>query len=386
MKFLIATDSFKDSLSSIVVGKSIQKGIIGAISDADVVISPMADGGEGTIDALLHGADGREIALQVHGPLMDEILTHYAIFNEEIVFIECARSSGLPLVPVELRNPMVTNTYGFGEQIKDAIEKGYRHFILSLGGSATNDGGVGMLQALGWEFYGEDGEIIGLEGNPLLRVASFSDRGVLPALAECSFVAASDVTNPFFGPLGAAQVFAKQKGANEREILELDAALKRFSTLIKTAYQIDVQEIEGAGAAGGLGGAIVGPLKGSIRSGVELIIELTGLEEKIKSADIVITGEGSLDSQSMMGKVPFGIAKVARKYEKTVIGIAGRIDTNLTDVNKYFDGVFSIQTQCRTLEEALKPEVTSIQLEVTAMQLAKVIVGVQRLIPPTPKS
>jgi glycerate 2-kinase len=375
MKFLIATDSFKDSLSSIEIGKSIQKGIMGAITDASVVISPMADGGEGTIDALLHGADGKEIPLKVHGPLMDEISTRYAVFNEDTVFIECARSSGLPLVPLELRNPMVTNTYGFGEQIKDAIEKGYRHFILSLGGSATNDGGVGMLQALGWEFYDEDGEIIGLEGNPLLRVASFSDRGVLSALAQCSFVAASDVTNPFFGPQGAAHVFAKQKGANEVEIVELDAALKRFYTLIKTAYQIDIQEIEGAGAAGGLGGAIVGPLNGSIRSGVELIMDLTGLEEKIKSADIVITGEGSLDSQSMMGKVPFGIAKLARKYEKTVIGIAGRIDTDLTEMNKYFNGVFSIQTQCRTLEEALTPEVTSIQLEVTAMQLAKVIVG-----------
>ena len=381
MNFLIATDSFKDSLSSLEVGKCVEKGILRAMPDAQVVISPMADGGEGTIDALLHSGKGQEIEVQAHSPLMEKVTTSYVVFRQEdkeVVFIECARSSGLPLVPMELRNPMVTNTYGFGEQIKDAIDKGYRHFILSLGGSATNDGGIGMLQALGWEFFDEKGEHIGAEANPLLQVASFSDRNVLPGVEDCTFIAASDVTNPFYGPNGAAHIFGRQKGASEDEIVVLDSALQRFSALIKESYDVHVQEISGAGAAGGIGGAIVGPLKGSIRSGVELVMELIGLEDKIKSADVVITGEGSLDNQSMMGKVPFGIAKLARKYGKPVIGIAGRIDTNLEKVNKYFNGVFSIQTQCRTLEEALNPEVTSLQLEVTAQQIAKVIVGVQR--------
>lgn len=373
MNFLIASDSFKGSLSSIEVGECVKKGILRAIPDAEIIITPMADGGEGTIDALLHGSDGREIEVEVHGPLMDRIMASYAVFKDDVVFIECARSSGLPLVAVELRNPMDTNTYGFGEQIKDAIGKGYRHFCLSLGGSATNDGGIGMLQALGWEFFDENGALIGCEGNPLLRAASFSDRKVLPVLAECTFVAASDVTNPFYGPNGAAHIFAKQKGASESQILELDAALGRFATLIENAYGVNVQEIAGAGAAGGLGGAIVGPLKGSIRSGVELVMELTGIEEKLKAADVVITGEGSLDNQSVMGKVPFGIAKLAKHYGKPVIGIAGRIDTDLEEVNKYFNGVFSIQTECRMLEDALKPDVSSLQVEVTAEQIARVI-------------
>ncbi|MGX6443874.1 glycerate kinase family protein [Neobacillus sp. K501] len=373
MNFLIASDSFKGSLSSIEVGECVKKGILRSIPDAGVVISPMADGGEGTIDALLHGGDGREIEVEVHGPLMDRVLASYAVFKDDVVFIECARSSGLPLVPVELRNPMVTNTYGFGEQIKDAIGKGYRHFILSLGGSATNDGGIGMLQALGWEFFDENGALIGCEGNPLLRVASISDDHVIPELAVCTFVAASDVTNPFYGPNGAAHIFAKQKGASKSQILELDAALKRFATMIEEVYGVDVQEMAGAGAAGGLGGAIVGPLKGSIRSGVELVMELTGIDEKVKTADVVITGEGSLDNQSAMGKVPFGIAKLAKQYGKPVIGIAGRIDTDLEEVNKYFNGVFSIQTECRTLEEAMKPEVSALQVEVNAEQIARVI-------------
>lgn len=376
MNFLIASDSFKGSLSSIEVGECIKKGILRAIPDAGVVISPMADGGEGTIDALLHGSDGREIEVEVHGPLMDRVMASYAVFKDDVVFIECARSSGLPLVPVELRNPMVTNTYGFGEQIRDAIGKGYRHFYLSLGGSATNDGGIGMLQALGWEFFDENGAPIGCEGNPLLRVASISDENVLPELAECTFVAASDVTNPFYGPNGAAHIFAKQKGASDSQILELDAALTRFSALIEAFYAVDVQGIAGAGAAGGLGGAIVGPLKGSIRSGVELVMELTSIEEKVKSADVVITGEGSLDHQSLMGKVPVGIARLAKWFGKPVIGIAGRIDTDLDEVNKYFNGVFSIQTECRTLEEALDPHISALQLVVTAEQLARVI-GIQ---------
>lgn len=373
MKFLIASDSFKGSLSSIEVGECVKRGILRALPDAEVAVSPMADGGEGTIDALLHGDEGEEIEVRVHGPLMDRIVSSYAVFRDEAVFIECARSSGLPLVPVELRDPMVANTYGFGEQIKDAIKKGYRHFILSLGGSATNDGGVGMLQALGWEFFDEQGVLLGLEGNPLLKAASFSDRHALPELADCTFVAASDVTNPFYGPNGAAHIFAKQKGATDSDIVELDAALQRFSALIRSIYGTDVQEIAGAGAAGGLGGAIAGPLKGAIRSGVELVMELTGLEEKVKSADVVVTGEGSIDNQSLMGKVPFGVARLANKYGKLAIGIAGRIDTNLEEVNKCFNGVFSIQTECRTLEEAMDPHISALQLEVTAEQLAKVI-------------
>ncbi|MFB5195839.1 glycerate kinase [Neobacillus sp. KR4-4] len=376
MKFLIATDSFKDSLSSIEVGNCVKSGILRAIPHAVVDVSPMADGGEGTIDTLLYGGHGKEIQIEVHDPLMNKIMAKYAILEldgEEVVFIECARSSGLPLVPAGRRNPMLSNTYGLGEQIKDAIEKGYRRFILSLGGSATNDGGIGMLQALGWEFFDDNGIILGNTGNPLLKTAFFSDENILPKLQECTFIAASDVTNPFYGLQGAAHIFAKQKGASDQNIMELDLALERFSTLIQKEYGVNVQEIAGAGAAGGLGGAIAGALKGSIQSGVELVIELTALEEKIMAADLIVTGEGSLDNQSVMGKVPVGVAKLANKYGKPVIGMAGRIDTNLDEVNKYFNGVFSIQTECRTLDEALKPDISALQLEITAEQIARLV-------------
>ncbi|MFD3448228.1 glycerate kinase [Microbacteriaceae bacterium 4G12] len=376
MNYLIAVDSFKDSLSSLEAGQALQKGILSADSLANIQILAMADGGEGTVDALLHANKGTEITVSVSGPLMEPTTAKYAVFEtngEEYVFIECAQSSGLPLVPYSMRNPMKSNTYGLGEQIKDAIQRGYRNFILSLGGSATNDAGIGMLQALGWEFYDKDGALIEISGNPLLRVHRIVDTNIMPELAECTFTVASDVMNPFYGPNGAAFVFAPQKGATAEQVEELDKAMEHFAKLIHEHYQIDVQKISGSGAAGGLGGALTGGLQAKIESGAELVMKLIRLEEYVKNADIVITGEGSLDQQSIMGKVPVGVAKLAKKHHKTVIGIGGRMDTNLHKLNEYLDAVFSIQTQCRTLEEALLPEVASLQLKVTVEQIVKLI-------------
>jgi glycerate kinase len=379
MKFLIATDSFKDSLSAYEVGKAAEKGILQAIPDAKVEISPMADGGEGSIDTLLFGNtfSAKEIEVFVHGPLLERVKAKYVVIEhngEETAFIESAQSSGLMLVAPSKRNPMYTTTYGLGEQIRDAVKRGYRDIVISLGGSATNDGGVGMLQALGWKFYDEAGQEIGKEGNPLLKVASFSDDDILPELRKCKFIAASDVMNPFYGEKGAAYVFARQKGANESEIGVLDQALRKLAKLFEARYGVNVQNIPGTGAAGGLGGAIVACLGGHISSGVETMINLTGLEEKIKRADVIITGEGSIDSQSIMGKVPIGVAKLAKKYGKTVIGIAGRIDTDLQEINQYLDAVFSIQTECRTLEEALQPQIAAKQIEVTVEQVARCLI------------
>jgi glycerate 2-kinase len=373
MNVLIASDSYKDSLSAFEVGEAARKGILSALPSANVENSPMADGGEGTLDALLTCLDGEEKEVKVHDPLMNIVIARYVVLNGDTAFIESARSSGLPLVPFEKRDPMKANTYGLGEQIKDAILSGYRNIVISLGGSATNDGGVGMLQALGWRFYDEDGEELGAEGNPLLKTASFSDNERLPGLEECSFTIASDVTNPFHGEKGAAHIFGKQKGATSEGILELDAGLVRFASLLDKAYGIDVQHVAGSGAAGGLGGSIVSALKGVLQSGVETIMELTGLEEKVMQADIVFTGEGSLDQQSLMGKVPVGVAGLAKKHGKKVIGIAGRIDTDLAEVNQYLDAVFSIQTECRSLKEALRGEVTREQIQVTVEQIVRLL-------------
>jgi glycerate 2-kinase len=373
MKFLIASDSFKDSLSAYEVGEAAREGILSAIPEASVVISPMADGGEGTIDALLACMNGVEKEVVVHDPLMNPIPVSYIVLEEDIVFIESARSSGLPLVPFEKRNPMKTNTYGLGEQIRDAVQSGYRNIVISLGGSATNDGGVGMLQAIGWKFYDRDGQLIGNEDNPLLKVSSFSDDERLAGLEQCTFTIASDVTNPFYGLQGAAHIFGKQKGATDRDIIELDKCLVNLAELFEKAYGINLQQVEGAGAAGGLGGGISAALNGVLQSGVETIAKLTKLEEKVTKADVIFTGEGSLDKQSLMGKVPVGVANLAKKHGKKVIGIAGRVDTDLGEVNQYLDAVFSIQTECRSLEEALMKEVSSRQVRTTVEQVVRLI-------------
>ncbi|MEL3970824.1 glycerate kinase [Rossellomorea oryzaecorticis] len=373
MKYLIASDSFKDSLSAYEVGEAAREGIVSAVPEASVVISPMADGGEGTIDALLACMNGVEKEVVVHDPLMNPIPVSYIVLDEDTVFIESARSSGLPLVPFEKRNPMKTNTYGLGEQIRDAVQSGYRNIVISLGGSATNDGGVGMLQALGWKFYDRDGKLIGNEDNPLLKVASFLDDERLPGLEQCTFTIASDVTNPFYGLQGAAYIFGKQKGATDRDIIELDKCLVNIAGLFEKAYGINLQQVEGAGAAGGLGGGIAAGLKGVLQSGVETISKLTKLEEKVVEADVIFTGEGSLDKQSLMGKVPVGVAKLAKKHGKKVIGIAGRVDTDLGEVNQYLDAVFSIQTECRTLEDSLTKGVSSKQVRTTVEQVVRLI-------------
>jgi glycerate 2-kinase len=379
LRILLAFDSFKDSLSALQVGEAAKKGIYHVLSNANVMISPMADGGEGTIDALLEGTDGNEVEVRVHDPLMRPVTAKYAVMShggKPVAFIESARSSGLPLLPKELRNPMKVNTYGLGEQIRDAIERGYRHFVISLGGSATNDGGIGMLQALGWEFYDSVGKLVGSDSNPLLEVERISDARVSPVIKECTFTVASDVTNVFYGEMGAACVFAKQKGASEQEIGILDQHLRKLARLFNEMYGIDVQTIHGAGAAGGLGGAIVAALNGKLSSGVQTVIELTGLEEKVKWADIVLTGEGSIDRQSIMGKVPSGVGELAKKHGKPVIGIAGRIDTKLEEVHHYLDAVFSIQTECRSLEEALQYNTASKQVEVTVEQVIRMFARV----------
>lgn len=374
MNIVVAADSFKGSLSSLQVGHEVKQGIINSGLDANVEIVGIADGGEGTVEVLLHANAGEKVNVYVHNPLMDRTEASYAILHmhgEECVVIECAQSTGLDLVPTDLRNPLHTNSFGLGELIKDAICKGYRQFFLTLGGSATNDGGTGMLQALGWKFYDENGEVIENNRNPLISIDRIDDTTALSELKDCTFTVMSDVSNPFHGERGAVQVFSRQKGATNEQMVILEKAMIKYAKLIYEKYGCTVQDIQGAGAAGGLGGALAGILGANIQPGIDLIINMVGLEEKIKDADLIITGEGSLDGQSIMGKVPVGVAKLAKKNHKPVIGIGGRIDTDLHELNQYLDAVFSIQTECRQLEEAMSFDVTTKQIRVVSEQIIR---------------
>lgn len=376
-RVLVAPDSFKGSLSAFEVGKAVERGVKAVLSSAEVEILPMADGGEGTVEALLYANKGEVEKVEVFGPLMDRVIAKYGVFEYEGIpyaVIECAESTGITLISPEKRNPMIASSYGFGEQIRDAISKGYRHLVVTLGGSATNDGGTGMLQALGWRFYDREGKLLSpFEGNPLVQVYDFSVEEVLPELSQCNITIASDVMNPFYGKRGAAHIFAGQKGATTKQILELDIHLKRFASLVEQKLGINIQAMDGAGAAGGLGGACAGFLGADMQSGVEMVLHYTNAVEKIKTADVVFTGEGSLDSQSLLGKVPMGVAKLAKAHGKKVIGIAGRIDTDTRAINEHLDAVFSIQTQCRSLEEAMRRDVTAQQIEVTVEQVVRLL-------------
>ncbi|KMY55562.1 hypothetical protein AC623_17770 [Bacillus sp. FJAT-27231] len=370
MKILIAPDSFKGSLLAVAAGEAIAKGVAKAVPHAKVKVVPMADGGEGTIAALT----GMPQKLTVHDPLMRPIEASCLTIDYEgkpAALVECAESSGLILLSEKERSPMTANTYGLGEQIKAALNDGFRQVIISLGGSATNDGGLGMLQALGWKLYDRDKNEIHTVGNPLLCVDSLSDEQIHPAIRETRFLAASDVLNPFHGQEGAAYMFAPQKGANEHEVQQLDEKLQKLARLFQEAYGIDVKEMRGSGAAGGLGGAIAAALGGEIISGIQMVIELTGLEADIKWADLVITGEGSLDGQSLLGKVPVGIAKLAKLHDKTVIALAGRLGKDIEALHPYFDGIFSIQTDCLTIEQAMNPETAVRQMSQTVEQILR---------------
>ncbi|WP_191991863.1 glycerate kinase family protein [Bacillus aerolatus] len=370
MNILIAPDSFKGSLSAEKVGQAMAEGIKKAVPDAQVKVVPMADGGEGTIAAL----NGTLRPLTVHDPLMRQMTASYLAMEyegEPAALIECAESSGLTLLSDEERSPMTTNTFGLGEQVKAALDEGFRQIIISLGGSATNDGGFGMLQALGWKLFDNCRNEINCAGNPLLEIASFSDEEIYPAIRETRFLAASDVMNPFYGSDGAAFVFAPQKGAAEEEVVLLDQALQKAACLFQRVYGVDVQKVKGSGAAGGLGGAIAAALGGEIVSGIDTVIQLTGLETDIEWADLVITGEGSLDGQSLLGKVPVGVAKLAKQHRKPVVAIAGRLGEDIEALHPYFDGIFSIQTDCLTIKQAMHPNTAARQARQTTEQLLR---------------
>ncbi|HYE82960.1 MAG TPA: glycerate kinase [Clostridia bacterium] len=355
MKVVIAPDSFKGSLSAGEVADNIAKGVRKVFRAADIQCVPMADGGEGTVRSLVDSTRGEIVNVRVKGPILKEVDAFYGILGDgTTAVIEMAAASGLPLLGGDERNPMKTTTYGTGELIKHALDKGCRNIIIGLGGSATNDGGAGMIKALGARLLDKEGNDTGYGGGSLADIAAIDLGGMDERLKGCRIVAACDVDNPLTGIRGASYVFGPQKGADEAMVQILDKNLEHYAEVALKVTGISIKDHPGAGAAGGLGGGLLAFLDAELKRGIDIVIEAAGLEEKIKDADFVITGEGMMDYQTQYGKTPYGVAQVARKYGIPVIAIVGSIGRNaevLYDLG--FCGIFSIIDRPLNLAEAM---------------------------------
>jgi glycerate kinase len=338
-------------------------------------VLPLADGGEGTVEALVDGLGGTLRQVTVTGPLGIPVCASYGLLAaRRIAVIEMAQAAGLMQVPPELRNPLNTTTYGFGELILDAVEQGYTDFILGIGGSATSEAGLGMLQALGCRFYDEERKPVGIFGRDLERVASIDISGLNPCLEHCTFQVACDVKNPLCGISGAAVVFGPQQGATPEIVRRLDAAALRFSESTSRLFGADYAQTAGAGAAGGLGFALLSYLHASLRPGIELILDAVGFEDLVSGADYVITGEGRLDAQTAMGKAPVGVARIAKKHGATVLAFAGSCTPDAAVCNDHgIDAFFPILTAPVTLQEALRPETARQNLTETVVQVFRLV-------------
>lgn len=372
MKIFVAVDSFKGSMGSIEAGTIIKEAIIEEIPEAEVKISPLADGGEGTVKALVDGLKGKYIDVEVQGPLNEKIIAKYGAVDK-VAIMEMAESSGLTLVEKEKRNPLFTTTYGLGDMIKDALDKNYREFIIGIGGSATSDVGLGMLQSLGFEFLDKNGNKVGIFGKDLENIAEIKDEKVDKRIYESTFQIACDVDNPLFGKNGAAYIYGPQKGASKEDIIKLDKYTKNFSEIVKEKYKLENENIKGTGAAGGLGYAFKTFLKADLIPGIEIITDFLKIEEEIKSSKLAITGEGELDHQTMMGKAPSGVAKIAKKYNVPVIAVAGSLGKDVEKINNEgIDAYFSITPKPMTLEDAMNSEFAKKNLKSTIKQIMKV--------------
>jgi len=356
MKIVIAPDSYKESLSASEVAQAIEKGFREIFPQAHYVAVPVADGGEGTVEAMIAATQGSEQVARVTGPLGTAVDARWGMSGDgKTAFIEMAAASGLALVPPELRNPLITTSRGTGELILHALDHGVHNIIIGIGGSATNDGGAGMVQALGVKLCDANGTSIGYGGGSLNTLNTIDISGLDPRLKACAIRVACDVTNPLIGEKGASRIFGPQKGATEALIVELDNNLAHYASVIKKSLRVDVKDVPGSGAAGGMGAALMAFLGAELRSGIEIVTEALNLEEHIHDCTLVVTGEGRIDSQTINGKVPMGIATVAKKYHKPVIGIAGSLTHDVGVVHTCgIDAVFSVLTSVTTLEEAFR--------------------------------
>ena len=425
MKAVIAIDSFKGSMDSIEAGEAAEKGIRRVFTDAETIVYPLADGGEGTVQALAKGLGGRLEKVKVTGPLGEPVICEYGIVEEKTAIIEMAGAAGITLVPPELRNPLNTTTYGVGEVIKDAIRKGCRHFIIGIGGSATNDGGIGMLQALGAEFLDEGGKQVPFGAHGVEKLAAINCENMLPELKDCDFRIACDVDNPLCGENGCSHIFGPQKGATPEMAEQMDQWMEKYAEITAEYFQnagndeleperkenaaekelqdnpdlmkakvrfkgknLSVEadwnpagtgtnynsDYPGCGAAGGLGFAFRAFLHGRLEPGINIVLEEIGIESAINAADIVITGEGRLDGQTVRGKAPIGIARLAKKYGKPVIAFSGAVTEDAAACNPAgIDAFFPILRQITTLEAAMSPTTAQRNMTATVEQVFRLL-------------
>lgn len=353
MKVVLAPDSFKGSLSAIKVAGAMKEGILKADSNADIDVVPMADGGEGTTDNIVQALKGRTEYVSIFGPRGKTVKAKYGIVNNGVCIIEVAEPSGITLLEHDELNPLVTSTYGLGQLIVDALDKGCRKFVIGLGGSATNDCGAGMAAALGYQFLDEAGNAVRGCGGNLDRVHRIVCESVDKRIFESEFIFACDVKNPLCGYNGASYVFGPQKGATEDMVKKLDSNLRYFSEIIARDLGKSIAEIPGAGAAGGLGGGAIAFLNGKLAAGVDIMAELADLDKRIRDSDLVFTGEGTCDSQTLNGKTPFGVTKIAHKHNVPVIIIAGIVKAGAERMYEYgVSEMYEIMTENISLEYA----------------------------------
>ena len=375
MKVVLAIDSLKGSLSSLEAGEAIKNGVLKAIPGANVIVRPLADGGEGTVETLALGMGGKLESVDVTGPLGEKVTCLYGILEKsKTAIIEMSGAAGITLVPDAKRNPLNTTTYGVGEVIKDAISKGCRHFIVGIGGSATNDGGIGMLQALGYGILDKDGNQVPFGAKGLKEIAAITDEHVIPELKNCSFRIACDVTNTLCGEFGCSAVFGPQKGADPTMIIQMDEWLADYAKLTSEKYEKADATYPGTGAAGGMGFAFLAYTNAVLESGIKIILEETNLESYVKDSDIVVTGEGRLDGQTVFGKAPIGVANIAKKYNKTVLAFAGAVTEDAIACNEHgIDAFFPILRRIQTLQEAMEPSIARKNMASTVEQIFRLI-------------
>ena len=358
LNIIIACDKYKGSLSAVQVCETIKNSILEISNKINIITCPMADGGEGTVDTLVESQKGKYIELFVKDPLGKKIKSRFGIINDSTAVIEMSSASGLTLLSVKERNPLKTTTYGTGEMIKKAIELGCKTIILGIGGSATTDAGMGIGQALGVEFYDKKSNALGFGGGELLKLESIDLSKINHPIKDIKIIVACDIDNPLYGPNGAAYVFGPQKGADENMVKILDEGLKNFAKVVKNNLKKRINNIKGAGAAGGVGAGLVAFFNAELKSGADIVIDLIKLEDRIKDSDLVITGEGSMDNQTFYGKSSFAVAKLGKKYKIPVISINGSVNIDYNNIanskKNLFSGNFDIINKPMSLNFALE--------------------------------
>ena len=367
MKIVVAPQAFKGSLSATEVGNSMIKGIENVIENSTNLLVPVADGGDGTLETLVESSQGKINSIKVTGPLGEQQNSAWgALGKNKTAIIEMARSSGLALVPINKLNPLISTTYGLGEVILDALDQGYRDFIIGIGGSATNDGGAGMAQALGVKLLDSNGNELSFGGESLSKLNSIDVGGIDTRIKESNFAIACDVNNPLTGPEGASAIYGPQKGATPEMVNTLDQALTNFAEIVEKDLGIKINDVEGSGAAGGLGGGLIAFLNGKLRKGVDIVLDFVDINKALTNTNLVITGEGQLDFQTIYNKAPIGVARRAKHLGIPVIAISGSLGENFSVVHEHgIDAASSIVSKPMTLAEASKnaPELISAATE-----------------------